>query len=112
MPIIPYDMYESPQELVIILPLGGVKKESIQIKVEDYRIQIKGERERPTCKESCLPIQEDCYRGPIELLIDIPPQVYFDQIHSKLTLDNTLHIIVPKALVPEKIKLEIEYEAE
>jgi hypothetical protein len=44
------------------------------------------------------------------LEIEIPPQVYFDRIHSKLTLDNTLQIIVPKALVPDKIQLEVEYE--
>ena len=111
-PTIPYDMYESPQEVVIVLPLGAVKKDSIEVKIEDYRILIKGIREKPKMKPSCLPIQEECYRGPIELIIDIPPQVYFDKIHSKLTLDNTLQIIVPKALVPEKIDLEIEYETE
>ena len=60
-PIIPYDMYESPQELVIVLPLGGVKKESIHIKIEDYKILIKGVREQPKLKESCLPILENCY---------------------------------------------------
>ncbi|MDR0607255.1 MAG: Hsp20/alpha crystallin family protein [Candidatus Peribacteria bacterium] len=111
-PAIPYDMYESPQEVVIVLPLGGVKKESVTVNIEDYRILILGERNKPKLKESCLPVQEECYRGPIELVIDIPPQVYFDKIHSKLTLDNTLQIIVPKALVPEKIELEVEYEAE
>ena len=111
-PAIPYDMYESPQEVVIILPLGAVKKDSVEVKIEDYRILIRGVREKPKMKTSCLPIQEECYWGPIELTIDIPPQVYFDKIHSKLTLDNTLQIIVPKALVPEKIDLEIEYEVE
>ncbi|MDD2537273.1 MAG: Hsp20/alpha crystallin family protein [Candidatus Absconditabacteria bacterium] len=111
-PAIPYDMYESPQEVLIILPLGAVKKESIEVKIQDYRLQIKGMRIKPQLKESCLPIQEECYRGPIELIIDIPPQVYFDKIHSKLTADNTLQIIVPKAIVPEKITLEVEYETE
>jgi HSP20 family molecular chaperone IbpA len=62
MPIIPYDMYESPQELVIILPLGAVKKESVEIQIADYRILIKGIREQPKLKSSCIPIQEDCYR--------------------------------------------------
>jgi HSP20 family molecular chaperone IbpA len=61
-PAIPYDMYESPQEVVIILPLGGVKKESVEVKIVDYKILIKGMREKPTMKESCLPIQEECYR--------------------------------------------------
>ena len=61
-PTIPYDMYESPQEVIIILPLGGVKKESVEVNIEDYRILITGEREKPTLKESCLPVQEECYR--------------------------------------------------
>lgn len=109
-PNIPYDMYESPQEVIIIIPLGWVKKESVEVKIENYRILVRGFRLAPQLKESCIPIQEECYRWPIELEIEIPPQVYFDRIHSKLTLDNTLHIIVPKALVPDKIQLEVEYE--
>jgi len=111
-PSIPYDMYESPQEVVIIIPLGWVKKESVEVKIENYRIQIHGFRLAPQLKESCIPIQEECYWWPIELEIDIPPQVYFDKIHSKITLDNILQIIVPKALVPDKIQLEVEYENE
>ena len=111
-PNIPYDMYESPQEVIIIIPLGWVKKESVEVKIENYRIHIKWFRLAPQLKDSCIHIQEECYWWPIELEIDIPPQVYFDKIHSKLTLDNTLQIIVPKALVPEKIQLEVEYEDE
>lgn len=111
-PNIPYDMYESPQEVVIIVPLGWVKKESVEVKIENYRILISWFRLAPQLKDSCIPIQEQCYWGPIKLEIDIPPQVYFDKIHSKLTLDNTLQIIVPKALVPDKIQLEVEYEDE
>ena len=110
MPNIPYDMYESPQEVIIIIPLWAVRKETVEVKIENYRILVRGVRVQPLLKESCISIQEECYWGPIELEIDIPPQVYFDKIHSKLTLDNTLQIIVPKALVPEKIQLEVEYE--
>jgi hypothetical protein len=38
----------------------------------------------------------------------LPAQIYFDKIHSKLTPENILQIIIPKATVPEKIILEIE----
>ena len=107
---IPYDLYESPQELVILLPLWGVKKESIVLEIKDYRLLITWERERPVLKDNFLALKEDCYRGKIEQMIDLPPQVYFDKIHSKLTLDNILQIIVPKALIPEKIALEVEYD--
>lgn len=40
MPHIPYDIYESPQELVIILPLGGVEKDSLKLAIKDYRLVI------------------------------------------------------------------------
>lgn len=110
-PHIPYDIYESPQELVILLPLGGVEKESIQLKIDDYRLVITGKRIRPQVKDNCIPLKEECYRGEIQQIIDLPPQVYFDKIHSKLTSDNTLQIIVPKALIPSKIALEVEYDS-
>lgn len=110
MPRIPYDIYESPQEIVILLPLGGVKKESIKLAIKDYRLVITWERIKPKVKDNLIPLKEECYRWPITQIIDLPPQVYFDKIHSKLTPDNSLHIVVPKALIPEKIALEVEYD--
>jgi hypothetical protein len=55
-----------------------------------------------------LPVKEECYRGKIRQIIDLPAQIYFDRIHSKLSPENILWIIIPKALVPEKITLQIE----
>lgn len=107
---VPYDMYETTQEIVVIIPLWWVKKETVEVKIEDYRIMVRWVRIAPTLKQWSITIQEECYRWPIELVIEIPPQVYFDKIHSKLTFDNILEIIVPKALIPEKIQLEVEYE--
>jgi hypothetical protein len=107
-PHIPYDMYESSQELLIIMPLGGVKKESLSLKIEDYKLLIEGERSNPEVKENLVSIREECYRGKLHQIIDLPAQIYFEKIHSKLTPENTLQIIIPKALVPEKIVVEIE----
>ena len=107
-PHIPYDMYESSQELLIIMPLGGVKKESLSLKIEDYKLLIEGERSNPEVKENLVSIREECYWGKLNQIIDLPAQIYFEKIHSKLTPENTLQIIIPKALVPEKIVVEIE----
>ena len=107
-PHIPYDMYESSQELLIIMPLGGVKKESLSLKIEDYKLLIEGERSNPEVKENLVSIREECYWGILHQIIDLPAQIYFEKIHSKLTPENTLQIIIPKALVPEKIVVEIE----
>lgn len=105
---IPYDIYESPSEMVIIMPLGGVKKESVDISIDDYRLVIRWTRKKIELKDDCVPLKEECYRWDIEQKLDLPPQAYFDKIHSKLTWDNILQIIVPKSIVPEKIKLEVE----
>ena len=107
-PHIPYDMYESSQELLIIMPLGGVKKESLSLKIEDYKLLIEGERSNPEVKENLVSIREECYWGKLHQIIDLPAQIYFEKIHSKLTPEKTLQIIIPKALVPEKIVVEIE----
>jgi len=107
-PHIPYDMYESSQELLIIMPLGGVKKESLSLKIEDYKLLIEGERSNPEVKENLVSIREACYWGKLHQIIELPAQIYFEKIHSKLTPENTLQIIIPKALVPEKIVVEIE----
>jgi len=87
-----------------------VKKESLNLHIKDYRLVITGERIKPKVKEHLIPLKEECYWGPIDMVIDLPPQVYFDKIHSKLTPDNILQIIIPKALVLDKIKLEVEYD--
>jgi len=109
-PHIPYDIYESPQELVIVLPLWWIEKGSIQILIKDYRLVISWERIKPKIKNNLIPLKEECYRWKINQIIDLPPQVYFDKIHSKLTSDNILEIIVPKSIMPEKIELEIQYD--
>ena len=106
---IPYDIYESPNEMVVVMPLGWVNKDSIEISIDDYRLVIKGVREKIVLKDDCIPLKEECYRGELEQKIDLPPQAYFDKIHSKLSIDNILQIIVPKSIVPNKIELEVEH---
>ena len=107
-PYVPYDMYESEQEIVIIMPLWWVKKESLNLKIEDYKLLIQWKRELIDLKESLIPIKEECYWWKLEQRIDLPAQIYFDKIHSRLTPENILEIIIPKALIPEKINVEIE----
>ncbi len=107
-PYVPYDMYESQQEIVIIMPLWWVKKESLNLKIEDYKLLIQWERELIKLKDNLSPVKEECYRWKLEQRIDLPPHINFDKINSKLTPENILQIIIPKALVPEKITLEIE----
>ena len=107
-PEVPYDLYDSPQEVLIIIPLWWVKKESLRLNIQDYKLFIQWERMFPSLKENLVPVKEDCYWWEISLAIDLPSQVYFDQIHSKLTPENILQIIISKANIPDTIPLEIQ----
>ncbi len=106
---IPMDVYESPREIVIIIPLGGVQKKSVEMYFEDYKLIITGKRTQPKIKEDLLPLQQDCYRGDFQQEVQLPPHIYFDRIQSSISTENILQIIVPKSLIPEKMKVNVDY---
>jgi len=106
---IPMDVYTSPREIVIILPLGGVQKKSVEIYFEDYTLIISGKRIEPKLKNDLAPQQQECFRGEFKRPVQLPPDIYIDRIHSTISAENVLQIVIPKMLVPEKMKVDIAY---
>ena len=108
---IPRDVYESPREVVIIMPLGGVQKKSLNIDFvkSDYMLIISGKRSEPKVKGDLQPVQQECFRGDFTVEVQLPPDITVDRIHSSVSAENILQLIVPKALVPEKLKVNIKY---
>lgn len=105
---IPMDIYESPREIVIIVPLGGVDKKSVELFFDDFQLMLKWARVKPQLKEDLIIQQDECYRGEFTQTIQLPPYVYFDRIHSEITPDNILIVTVPKSLHPgTKMKLDV-----
>jgi HSP20 family molecular chaperone IbpA len=105
---IPVDLYDSPQEFVVIMPLGWVEKTSIQLWIEDNELIIQGERKMPLLKISLVQSSWSCYRGGFSSRIKLPSSTAYDRIHSQLSPENVLTVIVPKIIIPEKITVEIE----
>ena len=105
---IPYDMYQSPKELVVSLPLGGVHKDSVKVGIESYRLVIRFDRVKPVYRPDLVAVQEECYRGPCEVLVDLPTNIMFSDIHSRLSPENTLEVVIPRMLIPEEIAVEIQ----
>lgn len=106
---IPMDVYESPREIVIMVPLGWVQKKSVEMYFDDYKLIISGKRVQPKIKDDLLPLQQECYRGEFQQELQLPPHIYFDRIKSTISAENILQIIVPKSLKPEKMKVGIDY---
>lgn len=105
---IPMDIYESSKELVVIIPLAWVDKQSLSISMDEYKLTLKGMRNMPKLKDDLLSVKGDCYRWEFSQIIDLPAGIYLDRIHSKITQDNILMIIVPKILAPDRVAIEIE----
>ena len=59
---IPYDVYESSKEMVVILPLAGVAKSSLSLTLNQYELTISGTRSKPQLKSDLSNVKEECYR--------------------------------------------------
>jgi HSP20 family protein len=105
---IPVDTYDSPQEFVVIMPLWGVQKTSVQVRIEWKELIVQWIRTKPEMKSSLVSQQENCYWWDFTKRLLLPSTTAFDRIHSMLSQENILTIIVPKVIVPEKIIVEIE----
>jgi len=106
---IPYDIYESDMEIVVIMPLWWVKKESLNIKLDKNNLSISWVREKPELKDNLIAEKEDCFWWEFKDDIQLPLTVYFDKIQVKLSWENILQIIVPKYKLPEDMKLQVEF---
>jgi len=78
---IPVDIFASPTEFVVVMPLWWVKKTSVSLK---------------------------CFWWPFHKRIELPANSYFNKIHSELSKDNILTVVVPKVFMPEELVVTIQ----
>ena len=105
---IPYDVYESPYEVAIILPLWWVKKESITLKIRYETIFITWKRVAPILRNDFYSIQKACFWWDIDIAIDLPANSNYKNMTSNLSKENILTIIIPKNIIPENIPMTVE----
>ena len=105
---IPYDIYESDEEIVVVLPLWWVAADTISVVLDKNILKVSWLRKKPDLKENLLPQKEDCYWWEFSMDVQLPLTVYFDKINPILTKENILLVTVPKYKLPEQIKLEVK----
>lgn len=104
---IPMDIYESPKEIVVIIPIAGVDRESIRLTIEQSKLVVAWMRVSPIVKETLALAHSECYWWEFSHVIDLPMTIYYDKIFSQLTNDNVLVITVPKLFIPEHLSIEV-----
>lgn len=105
---IPMDVYESPKEIVLVMPLWWVQKKSIELYFDDFKLIIKWTRVKPKLKEDFAIQQDECYWWEFSQEVQLPPYVYFDRIQSSINVDNVLIVTIPKSMHPGKMKLDVK----
>lgn len=104
---VPMDVYDSPTEMVVIMPLWWVDKQSVRVTLSGTTLTLHGTRVSPMLKDALMPLQEQCYRGDFVKEIAVPAHAATDRIHSELSPENILTIIIPKIVDPAEIIVEI-----
>ena len=105
---VPVDTRESPTEFVVVVPLGWVEKESVQISLQGSELTISWMRKGPQLKEQLVQKKADCYWWAFQTTIQLPASSIYHTISSSLSPDNVLQVIVPKVYEPERIAVQIQ----
>jgi len=101
------DLYQTDSEVVIQAPIAGVKKEDLDIMIENDVIVIKGKREEPEETEEKNYFYQECYWGPFSRQVIMP--VEGDPSRAEATMKNgILTIRIPRIEREKKRKLEIK----
>jgi HSP20 family protein len=100
------DVYQTPEEIVIIAPIAGTPSDQLNISITDDVITIKGRRQMPnnelSIKGEDFYIQE-CFWGKFSRSIVLPAAVDTNNVDAHFK-DNVLTIRIPKT---ERVRTRI-----
>ena len=89
------------------IDLPGVKKENIDISVNDGVLTISGERKLEKKEEKENYVRIESFFGRFERSFKLPPDADLDNIEAKYE-DGVLKIFIPRKQKPEGKKIEIK----
>ena len=100
------DISETDKELIVEAELPGLKKEDIEVSLEDSTLSIRGERKREEKKEEDHYISTERFYGGFYRSVDLPS--YVDDKNVKTNYKNgILEIRMPKKEEAKPKKIEV-----
>ncbi len=122
----PVDIYESGEEVTVYCEVAGVKKESLELLVEEHQVHIRGRRLLPTPQATAVsggaasqalwmdeerPIicihQLEIELGPFARTVALPALIDVDRVTSSY-LDGILVVSLRKKRVESQITVRIQ----
>jgi HSP20 family protein len=97
------DISETDKEYVIRADLPAVKKENVEVTLQDGIITIKGERKQELDEKGEKFHRVESFRGSFERSFSLPDNVDADAIRCE-SKDGVLSVHIPKTSTPKKAK--------
>jgi len=102
---LPLDAYVTPEEIVVMANMPGVKSEDVEIMIEGDTLTIRGERPRPL--ENVDYVMQERPYGKFQRTLNINIPVDADKAEARYD-NGLLTLVIPKAeaVRPRTIKVE------
>lgn len=105
----PMDIYETPEEIVVLAEIAGVKKDDLDIEINSKAVKITGERyDMPRVENSTYRLAEiQC--GRFERILFLPVPINPEKVTASYQ-DGMLHIKLAKQPADKPHKIPISEE--
>ena len=104
----PMDIYETEDNLVVVMEIGGMKAENIQVTFEKETLSISGNRAEPSSPPKIRLHQMEIDYGRFQRTLRIPFPLNTDDFKATYR-QGFLMVTVPKVKEPISRKVEVNY---
>lgn len=105
----PVDIYETPEDVKILIDLPGMKSDSLDVTIERGVLTVKGEREPASIEAASKYLRVERPTGTFSRRIRLPEGVQADHVKASLK-DGVLEITVPKGASARPRKIVVTTE--
>jgi HSP20 family protein len=90
------DLSEDPDQFVLTAELPGLKKEDIQLSLQDGELTVSGERKSAVAEQDGALIRSERFTGRFQRVFSLPTPVAADKVRAAYE-DGVLTVTLPKA---------------
>ena len=103
------DVTETENEVIVEAELPGMKKEDVQVSLDDDTLVIRGERKREQKKEEGRYHSTERYYGSFYRSLKLPTNVQSENVEANFK-DGVLEIVLPKREEVKAKKIDVRYD--
>lgn len=100
------DIYEAPDEIMILIDIAGVRKEDLSVEIDRRILKIYGQREKPPAGNTRYHLAEITY-GYFERKLTLPYPIDIDSVKATYT-DGLLQIRMAKFPLNKICKISLQ----